>query len=90
MLVIKVLGCFGSYREEFLVCYILILVNDVCGLFIFLGVGWVMFVVLVFICIYYNMIIVYILYYFFVLFVVSLLWVECGEWVIEGGKSCFF
>lgn len=47
-----------------------------------------MFVVSVFICIYYNMIIAYTLYYLFASFAANLPWAECGEWATEGGKSC--
>lgn len=50
---------------------------------IFQGVGWAMFVVSVFICIYYNMIIAYTLYYLFASFAANLPWAECGEWATE-------
>ncbi|XP_061193112.1 sodium- and chloride-dependent glycine transporter 2-like [Saccostrea echinata] len=50
---------------------------------IFKGVGWAMFVVSVFICIYYNMIIAYTLYYLFASLAANLPWAECGEWATE-------
>ncbi|XP_048778053.1 sodium- and chloride-dependent glycine transporter 2-like [Ostrea edulis] len=50
---------------------------------LFQGVGWAMFVVSVFICIYYNMIIAYTLYYLFASLAANLPWAECGEWATE-------
>ncbi|XP_021377302.1 sodium- and chloride-dependent glycine transporter 1-like isoform X1 [Mizuhopecten yessoensis] len=47
---------------------------------IFQGIGWAMFIVSVYICIYYNMIIAYTLYYLFASFTAMLPWSECGEW----------
>ncbi|XP_060076986.1 sodium- and chloride-dependent glycine transporter 1-like [Ylistrum balloti] len=47
---------------------------------IFQGVGWAMFIVSVYICIYYNMIIAYTLYYLFASFASVLPWSLCGDW----------
>ncbi|XP_069115309.1 sodium- and chloride-dependent glycine transporter 2-like [Argopecten irradians] len=47
---------------------------------IFQGVGWAMFIVSVYICIYYNMIIAYTLYYLFASFAAILPWSLCGDW----------